>query len=66
MAATSPTSSALARIMYWTFIVSVVATFVLSYPPTQYVVEGIRGPVTFSTRMGLAGFIVTLSCSASS
>ncbi|MGE0768516.1 MAG: nitrate/nitrite transporter [Hyphomicrobiaceae bacterium] len=46
-------------IMYWTFIVSAVATFVLSYPPTQYVVEGIRGPVTFSTRMGLVGFIVT-------
>ncbi len=24
------------RIMYWTFLVSVVCTFVLSYPPTQY------------------------------
>jgi NNP family nitrate/nitrite transporter-like MFS transporter len=46
------------RIMYWTFLVSVACTFVLSYPPTQYVVEGIRGPVTFSTRMGLVGFIV--------
>ncbi len=47
------------RIMYWTFLVSVVCTFVLSYPPTQYVVEGIRGPVAFSTRMGLVGFVVT-------
>lgn len=47
------------RIMYWTFLVSVICTFVLSYPPTQYVVEGIRGPVTFSTRMGLIGFIIT-------
>ena len=46
------------RIMYWTFLVSVVCTFILSYPPTQYVVEGIRGPVAFSTRMGLIGFIV--------
>ena len=46
------------RIMYWTFLVSVACTFVLSYPPTQYVVEGIRGPVAFSTRMGLIGFIV--------
>jgi len=45
-------------IMYWTFLVSVACTFVLSYPPTQYVVEGIRGPVTFSTRMGLGGFVV--------
>ena len=46
------------RIMYWTFMVSVVCTFILSYPPTQYVVEGIRGPVTFSTRMSLTGFVV--------
>jgi NNP family nitrate/nitrite transporter-like MFS transporter len=45
-------------IMYWTFLVSVVCTFVLSYPPTQYVMEGIRGPVAFSTRMSLNGFIV--------
>ena len=46
------------RIMYWTFLVSVICTFILSYPPTSYVVEGIRGPVTFSTRMSLVGFIV--------
>ncbi|NOU07960.1 MAG: MFS transporter [Hyphomicrobiaceae bacterium] len=46
------------RIMYWTFLVSVICTFILSYPPTQYVVEGIRGPVTFSTRMSIVGFVV--------
>ena len=46
------------RIMYWTFAVSVVCTFVLSYPPTQYVMQGIRGPVTFSTEMSITGFIV--------
>ena len=45
------------RIMYWTFMVSVACTFILSYPPTQYVVEGIRGPVAFSARMGIVGFI---------
>ncbi|MCZ8107238.1 MAG: MFS transporter [Burkholderiales bacterium] len=44
-------------IMYWTFLVSVVCTFILSYPPTTYVMEGIRGPVEFSTRMGLVGFV---------
>ena len=44
-------------IMYWTFGVSVICTFVLSYPPTSYVIQGIRGPVEFSTRMGLYGFI---------
>ncbi len=27
-------------IMYWTFLVSVVCTFMLSYPPTEYVVDG--------------------------
>ena len=47
------------RIMYWTFLVSVACTFILSYPPTQYVIEGIHGPVTFSMRMGLVGFVVT-------
>lgn len=46
------------RIMYWTFMVATVCTFILSYPPTQYVMEGIRGPVTFSTHMGVMGFIV--------
>ena len=46
------------RIMYWTFLVSVVCTFILSYPPTSYVVEGIRGPVTFSTRMSVVAFMV--------
>jgi len=48
------------RIMYWTFLVSVVCTFILSYPPTQYVIEGIHGPMTFSTRMSLVGFTVTV------
>ena len=45
-------------IMYWTFLVSVACTFILSYPPTQYVMQGIRGPITFSTQTGLIGFIV--------
>lgn len=45
-------------VMYWTFLVSVACTFVLSYPPTQYVVEGIRGPVAFTFGIGLTGFIV--------
>ena len=45
------------RIMYWTFAVSVVCTFVLSYPPTHYTVAGIRGSVEFSTRMNIVGFV---------
>lgn len=45
------------RVMYWTFMVSVVCTFVLSYPPTHYVVEGISGSYDFSTRMGVVSFM---------
>jgi len=47
-------------IMYWTFGVSVVATFMLSYPDTDYVIHGIHGPISFSTSMGLAPFVVLI------
>lgn len=46
------------RIMYWMFIVSVLITFVLSYPPTQYMVKGIGGPVVFHLETGVATFTV--------
>jgi len=46
------------RVMYWTFLVSVAACFVLSYPPTQYIVKGITGPITFTLEMGLMPFTV--------
>jgi NNP family nitrate/nitrite transporter-like MFS transporter len=46
------------RVMYWTFGVSVVACFVLSYPPTQYIVKGISGPIVFTLEMGLVPFTV--------
>ncbi|HWK97488.1 MAG TPA: nitrate/nitrite transporter, partial [Pseudolabrys sp.] len=48
------------RVMYWTFLVSVVCTFVLAYPPTDYVVRGINGPIAFHMEMGLPLFIVTV------
>ncbi|MFG1303168.1 MFS transporter [Xanthobacter autotrophicus] len=48
------------RVMYWTFLVSVAATFVLSYPPTDYVVQGIHGPMAFHMQMGVVGFTLTL------
>jgi NNP family nitrate/nitrite transporter-like MFS transporter len=44
------------RVMYWTFGVSVAACFVMSYPPTQYVVKGITGPISFTLEMGLIPF----------
>ena len=33
------------RVMYLTFSVSALCTFLLSYPPTTYVVDGIDGPI---------------------
>jgi NNP family nitrate/nitrite transporter-like MFS transporter len=47
-------------IMYWTFGVSVFATFLLSYPDTDYVIHGIRGPIEFSTSMGLVPFVIVI------
>ena len=35
-------------VMYWTFGVSLLALFILSYPETRYVVSGIEGPIEFS------------------
>ena len=49
------------RVMYWTFLVSAVCTFILSYPPTQYVMQGIHGPVSFSTHLSVVGFMVVAS-----
>jgi NNP family nitrate/nitrite transporter-like MFS transporter len=46
------------RVMYWTLGVSVIVSFILSYPPTTYVMDGIRGPVTFRLATGVGAFIV--------
>ena len=46
------------RIMYWTFAVSVVCTFFLSYPATDYVVHGIRGDIAFALGIGIVPFTV--------
>jgi NNP family nitrate/nitrite transporter-like MFS transporter len=42
--------------MYWTFGVSVAVSFVLSYPPTEYIVQGIHGPMSFRLETGLVTF----------
>lgn len=48
------------RVMYWTFIASVVCTFLLSYPPTNYVIHGIDGDVRFSMTMSLPAFVALI------
>jgi len=45
-------------VMYWTFGVSAVVTFLLSYPTTTYVVQGIKGPIEFTLAMGVVPFTV--------
>jgi NNP family nitrate/nitrite transporter-like MFS transporter len=44
--------------MYWTFIGSVVCTFLLSYPAARYVVDGIQGPMEFTIAIGFIPFTV--------
>lgn len=48
------------RVLYWTFGVSSLCTFLLSYPPTRYVIEGVNRPIEFSTRMSLVPFLITI------
>jgi NNP family nitrate/nitrite transporter-like MFS transporter len=43
-------------IMYLTFGVSMVATFLLSYPTTRYIVQGIEGPIEFTLAMHVGPF----------
>ncbi|MGQ0589982.1 MAG: MFS transporter [Sphingosinicella sp.] len=45
-------------VMYWTFGVSIACTFLLSYPTTHYVVEGIDGPIAFTLAMGVLPFTI--------
>ena len=48
------------RIMYATFGVSLFCLFMLSYPETDYIIHGIKGPIAFSTSMGLVPFVITI------
>ncbi|GHF22228.1 MFS transporter [Kordiimonas sediminis] len=44
-------------VMYWTFIASVVCTFFMSYPATDYTVAGINGPISFNLTIPLELFV---------
>ncbi|WP_300530534.1 nitrate/nitrite transporter [Maricaulis sp.] len=48
-------------VMYLTFIVSLVCLFILSYPDTTYIVQGINGPIEFSFGIGVPLF-ATMAC----
>ncbi|MBZ0123771.1 MAG: MFS transporter, partial [Roseovarius sp.] len=47
-------------VMYWTFGFSLIFLFMLSYPPTDYVIQGKDGLIAFSTSMGLWPFVIIL------
>ena len=44
-------------VMYFTFIVSLSVLFVMSYPSTVYIVQGVEGPIRFEIRIGLELFV---------
>ena len=44
-------------VMYLTFIVSLVCLFVMSYPATDYVVQGKQGPISFTLAIPLWLFV---------
>jgi NNP family nitrate/nitrite transporter-like MFS transporter len=46
------------RVMYWTLGASTVCCFLLAYPSTTYVIDGIRGPIEFTLEMGVVPFTV--------
>jgi NNP family nitrate/nitrite transporter-like MFS transporter len=48
------------QVMYWSFIGSLVCTFILSYPPTDYTVHGLSGDHRFTITTGLPVFISLL------
>ncbi|WKD26308.1 NarK family nitrate/nitrite MFS transporter [Pseudoalteromonas sp. KG3] len=45
------------KVMYWTFIASVICTFLLSYPSTEYAVKGVHQTYNFHLEITLAGFV---------
>ena len=47
-------------VLYWTFAVAAVATFILSLPPTDFVAQGIGGRIGFHFAIGPAAFVVVI------
>ena len=45
-------------VMYLTFLVSLACLFVMSYPQTRYVVQGIEGPIEFTFGVSLTFFVI--------
>lgn len=48
------------RVMYWTFGASLVCLFLLSYPSTEYAVQGAQGKIQFSLATGIIPFTLII------
>ncbi|GHC22922.1 hypothetical protein GCM10010082_13840 [Kushneria pakistanensis] len=48
------------RVMYWTLGISALCLLVLSYPPSRFLVDGVRGEVSFALSTPLSLFIVLI------
>lgn len=44
-------------VMYLTFAVSLVCLFVMSYPETSYIIQGINGPIEFNFGLSVTAFV---------
>lgn len=47
-------------VLYTTFVVTAIITFILSYPPTDYVVHGVHGDIRFNLTIGTHSFIALI------
>ncbi|WP_372838597.1 nitrate/nitrite transporter [Phaeovulum sp.] len=47
-------------VMYWSLGFSAILLFMLSYPPTDYVIQSKNGPIAFSTSLDTTPFVITL------
>jgi hypothetical protein len=54
------------QVMYWTFSFTLLFLFMLSYPPTDYVIQGKDGPIAFSTSSSTttASSVICFTCPA--
>jgi len=48
------------KLMYWTFWVSLITLFFLSYPATDYVVHGVKEDISFSFAWGVVPFTMLI------
>ena len=48
------------KVMYLTFGISLICCFLLAYPSASYVVDGVKGPITFRIATGLVPFTVII------